>query len=288
MTIDVVAETAVAARKPEASPIALSWGAIIAGAVGVIVSTIILLILGSGVGLTMVSPWANSGASGEAIGIYAGVGLIVVQWISSGFGGFLAGRLRGKWDYVHADETTFRDTAHGFLAWALATLVGVLAFASITTSAITGAGKVVASGTSEAARAAAASADESSGPAYFVDSLYRSGNPAALGQTDPRPETARILARSLHDGHVVLSEPDRAYLAQLVAARTGADQAAAQSRVDTVVGQINEASDQARAAADVARKKAAQFSIITALSMLIGAFIAAAAGALGGVFRDEI
>ena len=39
-------------------------------------------------------------------------------------GGYVAGRLRTRWVGVHTHEIFFRDTAHGFLAWALATVIG--------------------------------------------------------------------------------------------------------------------------------------------------------------------
>ena len=84
-----------------------------------------------------------------------------------------------------------------------------------------------------------------------------------------------------------VSAPDKAYLVQLVAARTGLSQADAEKRVDDVIAQEKAAEAKARQAADTARKAAANLSIFTALSMVIGAFIACAAAALGGRLRDE-
>ena len=84
-----------------------------------------------------------------------------------------------------------------------------------------------------------------------------------------------------------VSPPDKAYLAQLVAARTGFSQADADKRVNDVLAQVKEAELKARQAADTARKAGAYAAIFTALSMLIGAFIACAAAALGGQQRDE-
>jgi hypothetical protein len=65
------------------------------------------------------------------------------------------------------------------------------------------------------------------------------------------------------------------------------NQADAESRVDAIVNQLNEAQQKARAAADEARKRTAQVSILSAVAMVIGAFIGAAAAALGGRMRDE-
>ena len=271
---------------------AVSWAAIIAGAVAATAATVILLVLGTGVGLSIVSPWYGAGASAATIGVSAVVWLVVAQWISSGLGGFLAGRLRTKWVGVHTHEVFFRDTAHGFLAWSLATVAGALVFASVTASSVSG----VAKGTSDVAAATsrAAQADVQNGhagagdrSAYFVDTMFRSANSADGDKADSPAEATRILVRSIQDGRVVLSPADKAYMAQMVAARTGLSQPESEQRVDTVVNQLNDAEQKVRQAADVARKRAARLSIATALSMLIGAFIASAAAALGGRIRDE-
>jgi hypothetical protein len=200
-------------------------------------------------------------------------------------GGFLTGRLRTKWVSVHTHEVFFRDTAHGFLAWSLATVAGALIFASVTTSGVSGA----AHGTTEVAAAAGQHADTAGGQgsAYWVDTLFRSNNPADGNKSEAEAETGHILANSIQDGQIVLSLGDKAYIAQTVAARTGIPQADATQRVDTVVAQINDAGTKARQAADTARKRSAQLSIVAALAMLIGAFIASAAAALGGSYRDE-
>jgi hypothetical protein len=80
---------------------------------------------------------------------------------------------------------------------------------------------------------------------------------------------------------------DRTYVAQLVAARTGISQADAEKRVDEVIARGKAAEVKVKQAADAARKATAEFAIFTALSMLIGAFIASAAAAYGGSVRDE-
>jgi hypothetical protein len=277
----------------EGTQSAVSWAAIFAGALAAIVATIILFVLGTGVGLSMISPWYGAGVSATTFGVSAVVGLVVIQWLSSGIGGFLAGRLRTKWVSVHSHEVFFRDTAHGFLAWSLATVAGALMFASVTASGVSG----VARGTTDVASAAATGATssagqhggstENQGSAYFVDTLFRSNNPADGNKADSEAETGRILAKSLQGAQIVLSPADKTYVAQTVAARTGIPQADAEQRVDTVVVQINDASLKARQAADTARKRSAQLSIVGALAMLIGAFIASVSAALGGGIRDE-
>jgi hypothetical protein len=122
--------------------------------------------------------------------------------------------------------------------------------------------------------------------AYEIDKLFRSstfGGAALLG--DARMEAAHIAANTFADGSI--SATDRAYLIDQVSARTGAPQAEAQARVDNFVAAVTQAQAKLRAEADSAKKAAAEASIYLALSMLIGAFIASVAAALGGRIRDE-
>jgi hypothetical protein len=262
---------------------AVSWGAIFVGAVAAAAVTLILIVLGTGLGLTMVSPWAGMGAS---VGVSAVIWVVVVQWLSSGVGGFLAGRLRTKLVRLHTHEVFFRDTAHGFAAWSLATVAGAVLFALATAHGVAGAAR----GAADAAALAVATAPPAPGSAqgYFVDLLLRTTNPVVeVSKRDTRAETERILERSIQDGKVTLAPEDKTYIAQMVAARTGANQVDAETRVDQIVTQLNDAEQKARAAADEARKRTSQVAILTALSMVIGAFIAAAAAALGGRARDD-
>src|ERR1700680_604901 len=122
----------------ESSISAISWAAIIGGAFAAAALSLILLALGSGFGLASVSPWPNSGASATTFTVITAIWLIIVQWVSSGLGGYLTGRLRTKWVGLHNPEVFFRDTAHGFLAWAVAAVVGVAVLASVASSLLSG------------------------------------------------------------------------------------------------------------------------------------------------------
>ncbi|RJT28622.1 hypothetical protein D3227_33815 [Mesorhizobium waimense] len=287
------------AEDGESSSTAVSWGPIVAGAFAASTLTVILMLLGSGLGLAMVSPWTGSGASLTTFAASTAVWLIVVQWLSSGVGGYLAGRLRTKWVGVHTDEVYFRDTAHGFLAWALATLLVAGVFASALSSTL-GSGvqavSNVASGAALGATTAATNAATTGAPStdgwtgYFVDSLFRPANPAAApanGQNDntASEQATRILLSGAANGEV--SAEDKTYLSQLVAARTGLSEADAKACVDAVIAKVDEAKAKAMQAADTARKATASFALVGALSMVIGAFISSVAALLGGRQRDE-
>jgi hypothetical protein len=263
-------------RSMEASTSGVAWPAIVGGAFAATSLSLILLALGSGFGLASVSPWANSGASATTFTIMTAIWLIIVQWASSGLGGYLTGRLRTKWVGVHTHEVFFRDTANGFLAWAVAAVIGAAVLASAASSLLSGGTHVaatIASGAAEGASQRAA--------AYYVDSLFRSDHPNANAtDQDVRVETTPILATGMRNGDVPAG--DKTYLAQLVAARTGLSQADAEKRVNEVVSKAKAAETKARQIADEARKAGAYLSIFTAISMLIGAFIAAASGCARG------
>ena len=265
-------QVASAHRTVEASEPAVSWPAILAGTAVAIATSLVLLALGSGLGLALISPWANSGASAGAFTTVAAIWIIVVQWISAGFGGYITGRLRSKWADTHTHEVFFRDTAHGFVTWSLATFVVAILVASATSWMI-----------AEGADTAAAQTATTLGP-YDVDTLFR-GAQSHSSATDERAEATRILAKGISAGEV--PGEDRSYLANLIATRTGISQAGAQKRIDDVVARVKGADVKVRQAADAARKGAAAASLATALAMVIGAFVACAAAALGGHERNR-
>ena len=110
---------------------AVSWSAVIAGTVAAVSLTLVLLALGSAFGLAAVSPWPGAGAKPSTFTIGAGVWMVITQWLSAMLGGYIAGRLRVRWHGLHTDEVFFRDTAHGLLTWATATvLVAMVAVAA--------------------------------------------------------------------------------------------------------------------------------------------------------------
>ena len=278
---------------------AASWPSIIAGAFVAAASTVILIALGSGIGFASISPWPDRGASVTSFAVTTAIWLIVTQWISAALGGYIAGRLRTRWMGTHAHEVFFRDTAHGLITWAVATLLVVAVGASSFRSAVGAAGRAASAGGAAAAMMAGPGGAgggmiANSAPpnayspvsAYEIDKLFRSSNfggAALLG--DARMEAAHIAANAFANGGI--SGTDRTYLVDQVSARTGASQADAQARVDNFVAAVTQAQEKFKAEADSARKAAAEASIYLALSMLIGAFIASVAAALGGRIRDE-
>lgn len=281
----------------ELSRSAVSWGAVIAGAVIAAAVSAMLVIGGTGLGFLSMSPWQHEGTSGSALAIGSVIWLLVSQIIAYGMAGYVAGRLRTKWTDAAGDEIYFRDTAHGFLVWALSAVVGLILLGSTVSSVVSGtakAGATVAGAgasavTAGASEAVQANADQLSLD-YFADALLRPDDPSvAGGQGDTRQEVSRILARSVAKGE--LTEPDQSYLVRVIAQETGLDETEAQQRLTQVQEQARQAAQQAeqkvREATDAARKAAAAFALWAFASLLIGAFVASWAATFGGRARDR-
>ena len=246
----------------------VSWAAVIGGSSIIAALSWIMLALGSGLGFASVSPWSGSGVSATTFTIGVALWLILLQLIPSALGGYLAGRLRTKWARVHTDETFFRDTAHGFMSWAVAVVV--------TATFVAAATAIVAGGAAIGGAAAAASNPND----YYVDTMFRAGRVSETPLDEmTRGEITRAFASAMTTTQS--SAVDRQYLARTVAARTGISEAEAQQQVDSAIAQSNQA-------LDTARKAAAQMSMWTFIALLIGAFSASYAATIGGRQRDNV
>jgi hypothetical protein len=261
----------------EANSSGVSWAAVIGGGFVTTAMSLILLALGTGLGLSSVSFWSNVGVSTSTIGTSAILWLILMQVMSSSMGGYLAGRLRTKWANIHTDEVYFRDTAHGFLAWAVALVITAAFLASAAASMVGSAAPSPASGRVTDGQAEQRELDPNE---YFIDALFRSDSAKPdSNSTAVRAEAGRIFANALKQGDV--SAPDRNYLAQLVAGRTGLSQTDADKRVSDVFAR-------AQQTADTARKAVAHSLLWAFLALLIGAFCASFAATIGGRQRDHV
>jgi hypothetical protein len=200
----------------ESSKSGIHWASIIGGAVGATAVSAMLVPLGSAFGFSSVSAWRDLGHNALVFSTNWAIWLVVMQWLSSLVGGYIAGRLRVKWADTHSDEVFFRDTVHGFLAWGVATLFTAMVLASVTTATVNTTADVAPA----AAQAAASAA----------------GEPASLDAA--RPSTREAV--------------------------------------------------RATEATETSRKAIVGFSFVSFLSLLIGAFIASVAAALGGRLRDKI
>jgi hypothetical protein len=268
----------------------LSWGAIIAGAVCGAAISLLLFAFGSAIGLTAVSPWPHMGLSPVVLAVIAALWVAIVQVVGFGTAGYVAGRVRNSWRSVSPHEQRFRDGMHGFIAWALALLIG-------SAFAVSAAGNLIRGGAQAAAPIAAAGMVARQTPPavtpadYGVDYLLRPGTAgapvanSAVNLSELRPALMRIFADNLGAGS--LPPRERAYLASLVSAQTGLAQADAEKRVDEAFAEAKNAETKARLAADKARKATALAAFLAAATLAVGCAAACAAAGVGGRHRDE-
>jgi hypothetical protein len=267
----------------------VDWPAIIAGIVIASAISLVLLSFGSAIGLSFVSFHAGPDVPAVWIGIAAATWLLWVEVSSFMAGAYVTGRMRRRHHDATEDEADVRDGAHGLLVWGGALVIGGL----IAVGGISAAANAVGAAASTLTNAAATVADDAGSAidpnAYFVDQLFRpSPTATTVPTTDTtmvRAETGRILAEgALGDG---VSDPDKAYLAQVVAANTGLSAEEANARVTEVLAAVDKAKADAAAAAETARKTAVLAAFLTAASLLVSAAGAYWAAQMGGNHRDN-
>jgi hypothetical protein len=301
---------------------AVAWCAVFAGAVASAALSLILLLLGAGFGLTLMSPWSSEGISSASFGVSSIVGIILISLVASAIGGYIAGRMRTRWINTANDEVYFRDTAHGFLSWAVATLVT----AALLTSVIGGiigngvkasaiAGGVAASGVT--ATLMADNSDSNTTLTYLLESLLRkdpsntaadnsqqqttqenfvdgeftnesamapqvNGNTPAMQSDTVKGELTHIFVHAIATDS--LPQNDMEYAGQLVAQETGVDQPTAEKRVTDSFTMLSEKLDEAEAAALAAADKARELSAYASLWLFISLLSGAFIASLMAVY----
>jgi hypothetical protein len=257
----------------------VAWDAVAAGAVAAAAFTVLLVAFGAGLGFSAISPWSDSGLSAGGFRTATGIYLVLISIMASALGGYLAARLRSRFVGLNGNEVYFRDSAHGFIAWAFATVLTATALGAALTHIANG-----------AASGLTTSGPQSNPQTVYVDKLFRNANPSAPAaatagapQSTPNGATPRAEVLRLWTADFArnkdLTPDDRAYVARLVAAQTGLSQDEAQKRVDQVVTEEKSALDQAR-------RGAAKLSFWLTAALLFGAFAASLAAVEGGMLRD--
>lgn len=283
----------------------VSWGAVLAGTLAAAATLMLLAILGIGLGMSSSSVFNGQGLDATTIGITSIIWLVIIQIIAYSTGGYLAGRLRTKSVSVHTNEVNFRDTAHGFLTWALSSLLCATLLASAIGSIVGGAAKMggtimtsaAMTGAATAGMAGAASAVDmddigneiksmtsTANPMkYLIGTLFRkdtatdasastdsaSSNTRNLNtrQTGPMDETAEVASIFMNNMNAsALPAEDAKYLAQLVVEQTGLNQAQAEARVNSTFTQLQQKKTQAIATAKDTAEKARKTAAYSALS----------------------
>jgi hypothetical protein len=261
----------------------VDWPAIISGILLASAISIVFISFGSAIGLNFID-FDGEGASPIWVAIAAASWFLWVQISSFMAGGYLAGRMRRRHFDATEHESDVRDGAHGLLVWAGAAVLGAIIAVGGIGAAVNAAGNVAATATTAAANAADVNVDPN---AYFIDTLFRSNQPAAAGDTTAvRSEAGRIFAQAaLGDGTVAAD--DKTYLANVVAANTGLTPEEATARVDQVAQAVSDARAKAIEAARIARNTGIIGAFLIAASLLISAIGAYWAAQKGGNHRDN-
>jgi len=261
-----------AAVEDEVTTSFVQWGAVIAGALVAAAVSLVLIAFGTAIGLSVVSSSPTWRDASAALAIASGLYLLLTALASFGVGGYVAGRLRERWDPAAIRALVeFRDGVHGALVWAIAVLATGLVIAAS-----------AAQLTSKATEQASSAATTAGEPllAYELDRLFRAEKrPPDAELTYSRAEADRILLAAA--GRQGITSADRAYLVRLVAGRTGIAQPDAERRVDEAITAAN-------VAVQKARRGAVILGFSTAASLLLGAAAAWYAASLGGRERDGI
>jgi len=172
----------------------VDWPAIIAGAILASAISFVLFTFGTGIGLSLTSPYPGESVSPTAFAIVLGLWVLWVSVSSFIAGAYLTGRLRRRIGDASEHEVEVRDAAHGLLVWAVSALIGAMLAAwvtGLTASKTADVAAGVATGASTgAAQEVAGRVDPAS---YWSDVLFRPA-PAAAGQTGAAPATTETAA----------------------------------------------------------------------------------------------
>jgi hypothetical protein len=271
----------------------VDWAAVVGGAFVAAALSFVLYSFGSAAGVASVSPWSYNNPSAKTLGIIAVVYVLLSMIGSFIVGGYIAGRMRKPSYETTVGERQIRDGVHGLLVWGLGMVIGAVIAAMAASAAVSGAANVVASaaGTAGTAATGAAATAAANTPADqvrgWVDTMMRSApQTGQAGNADEqRAEIGRILSRSWTTGDV--SQDDRNYIAQVIAARSGVPEDEAKKRVDTAVQQVKQAVTATKDAADKARKAAAILAFLLGAASIVAGGAAYWAATAGGEQRDE-
>lgn len=262
----------------------VDWPAILVGAIIASAISIVLLAFGSALGLTLASPFENEGMSAVGLAIAFGIWLVWVQVSSFMAGGYVTGRLRRRLFDANEHESDVRDGMHGLAVWGTGVVIGGVMLAIGASGAL----GITAGTAGSAADATAAAITEQSDEDlidYAIGTAFRTDTPSAAGGADARADASAVIGRGIAGDGV--SDDDRSYLASLIARQTGLSPEEAQSRADALAASAQEIADDARAAAERARKFSIVAAFVAAASLAISAAGAFWAAGAGGRHRDE-
>ena len=267
----------------------ISWGAVLAGAVVAVATTLLLSLLGAAMGAGSIRPLDTTSTDLANLGIGAAIWEIINLALSMAFGGYVAARLSGTHSHLDAE-------LHGVTVWGVAVLLGSVLLAQAVSGLIgvvgQGAGSVVSHAVAGAGTISGALPQEVN-PQAMIDrlqqSLGNSGDPTTMSHEQINAEIATLVRNSLLNG--TLSESDRNRLIALVAARSGITRDEAARRVtateNDAKASLAQVEQKARAAADEVTRTTATAARALFTALVLG-LLAALVGAWVGTRHKRI
>jgi len=272
----------------------ISWGAVLAGAVVAVATTLLLSLLGAAIGAGSIHPLDTSSTDVARYGAGAAIWQIINLAISMAFGGYVAARLSGTHSHLDGE-------LHGVTMWGVAVLLGSVllahALSGLVGTVAQGAGSVVSRAVGDAGVSGAGAVSgllpQETNPQAVIDrlrlSLGSSGDPTTMNHDQIGAEIAGIVRSSLLNGSV--SEADRPRLVALVAAQSGVTKDEAAHRVtrmeNDVKASLAQVEQRARAAADDVAHNAATAARALFTALVVG-LLAALAGAWIGTRHKRV
>lgn len=218
----------------------ISWAAVFAGVVIVLVTQLLLSLLGLGIGASTINPTTEQDPA-SGLGIGAGIWVVVTSLVALFAGGWVAGRLAGI-------PRNTDSMLHGILTWGLATLLLFYFLTSTVGSLIGGTFRVLGTGLSAAATGAAAAAPAVAGAAQ--DQLQQSG----IDMSDVRREVGTLLRQTgkpeLQPGAISNQADQATRQAQNAAGQAASDPANADGALNQILERISRSGSATIDAAD--------------------------------------
>jgi len=301
----------------------VDWAAIFAGAVVAAAIGVVFAGFGAALGLSALSPQEGEG-NGTLSLLLTGLWALITILTSYGAGGYVAGRMRRRFEGATPDEVSARDAIHGMVVWGLGVLIGAWIAGNVIGSAANAVGNVVGGAASAVGSvvqgagqavggAASAAADAATGGEGGEGGLDLTGfdpiqavNNRLLRGTGEQiaPDAAERITPVVRD--VIfgvartgeLTDQDRELLVEEIAANSTFSEEEINGRIDQAVEQVTQVRDEAaqrvqqaeeaaRNAADRARRAAVLTGFLVAAGFAIALGAAMYGAGLGGRHRDE-
>ena len=225
----------------------VSWSSILAGVTAAIAVQLLLNLFGIGVGAATIGPGQGQ-QTGQGLAVGAAIWFVFSSIVSLFVGGWIAGKL--------ARTTNKRDGAlHGFVAWALASLVLFYLLSTAVGSLLGGAASVLGQTASLAARGAQAVTPTATNLIAQAAGTTPEQVQADAGDLARDPNFQAFVAGVIRNGQV--TPQDRQALANLLVDRRNMSGQEANATIDRWQAQIAQAVQQTKQAAAQAATTAA-------------------------------